>query len=207
MLPGSPRRIALRPITALPRSKCHLVPARSTGSLCEATAASTTPSTWRLSPKFVQPQPRARLLRPQDRRRKDGQGGHPSAQAPHQRCGLRTASARRQTDSRSDNAGPGRASRERLSSQRDRLTPSRPALRRSHSRTRDNTTTDSHIDSSERVEDYVAAGQKSLLTTKRPRSGAAQWPLPSRHRTCRSGDLSLHTGRSTADVRGTSTTL
>ena len=73
-------------------------------------------------------QPRARLLRPQDRRRQDPEGSAARPQAPHQRRPLGRHGRRRPTRrSRDDRVpaegGPGRATGERLCRQRGRLTP------------------------------------------------------------------------------------
>ena len=66
---------------------------------------------------------RARLLRPQDRRRHGGQVGTPGAQATHQRRARRTASADARSAAAAIEEGPGRAIGERLYIQRGRLTP------------------------------------------------------------------------------------
>ena len=59
------------------------------------------------------PQSRARLLRPQDRRRPHRQGSDPGAQAADQRRHLHPPPRRRRPDSRTDVDGPGRATGER----------------------------------------------------------------------------------------------
>ena len=98
----------------------------------------------RRHPDPLSPQSRARLLRPQDRRRPHRQSRHPGAQAADQRCHLHPPPRRRRTGSGTDSDGPGRATGERLCRLRGRLTPRTPTLQRSHSRTRHHPTTDRH---------------------------------------------------------------
>ncbi len=88
------------------------------------------------------PQRRPRLLRPQARRGQDTQRSPPLPQTASQRRHLRPPPGRRPPGRRiCQDKGPGRATGERLCRQRGRLTPRKPALRRSHSRARDHPTT------------------------------------------------------------------
>ena len=126
--------ITTRPTTAPPRSSSPPAGAPCTGCPSAATATSTTPSTWRRSASSVSrtrrdgrtstaSSPRARP------RRKD-----PSAEAPDQQRRL-PASRRRRRAAPTDPKGPG-GHRERLKASVAGSHPYRPALRRSHSRTR-----------------------------------------------------------------------
>jgi hypothetical protein len=68
--------------------------------------------------------------------KQDRKGSATRAQATHQRRHLRQAAGRRPPRRRHCQCGLGRAEGERLCRQRGRLTPRAPALRQSHSRTR-----------------------------------------------------------------------
>jgi transposase len=97
---------------------------------------------------------------------KTPEGSTPRAQATGQRRHLRPPASRRPPPG-GPRQGPGRATGERLCSQRGRLTPRAPALRPSHSRARHHPTTPARHTEREDLRTRIQKGHRSLLTTKR----------------------------------------
>lgn len=120
-------RDAMPPTPAPHPSRSHRGHARCTDWRAAGTVNSTTPSTSWPSPRSASVTPMAAPSTTASSPKARPQGSTAGAQAAHQRRALPPAPARR-TTRRVNPPGPGRANRERLQGQRDRLSPQTPAL-------------------------------------------------------------------------------
>ena len=162
-------RAASPPTTAPPRSRCPQGRRRSTGCRGEATAGSTTPSTWLRSPRssFANSPGRAYY----QRKRAEGKTGKEALRALKRRISD-VIYARLVADARAAgtlNRGPGGQAGNVSKSSTTGSHPAKPALRNSHSRTRPTLRpAASH---------HPKESRPSLLTQRGTRSGRGLgWP-------------------------------